>query len=301
MCLSPPSAAPAGSVRSPFRGPGLRPLPRSSERRRVQDQMTCVIHGETRLRLTRLSIDSTSQSSNSPSSATSLSARSPPRAWPARGPARDARSRRLRWRCPAAVLLDHQPAVIRLCGQGTEDADQVEHARAELGEDALVDGSPRPDNAPSDNRARTTGSTSLRWTWVTGSPSQSRASIGPPPPRGNARHRGRSRPARVGGVDEPLDPARCLDVRPCAAERPGDGPPRWSVGERVEEIGQLGPRGSDSCGVPSVPARPDTRPGQESSRSTHRMSPCQRRAAATVPPDRERTLPRPAGLAGRAA
>ena len=93
MCLSPPSAAPAGSVRSLFRGPGLRPLPRSSERRRVQDQMTCVIHGETRPRLTRLSIESASQSSDSPSSGTSLSARSPPRSWPARGPARDVRSR----------------------------------------------------------------------------------------------------------------------------------------------------------------------------------------------------------------
>src|SRR6186997_19793 len=66
MCLSPPSAAPAGSVRSLFRGPGLRPLPRSSERRRVQDQMTCVIHGETRPQFTRLSIDSTSQSNYSP-------------------------------------------------------------------------------------------------------------------------------------------------------------------------------------------------------------------------------------------
>jgi len=32
----------------------------------VQDQMTCVIHGETRPQFTRLSIDSTSQSNYSP-------------------------------------------------------------------------------------------------------------------------------------------------------------------------------------------------------------------------------------------
>jgi len=38
------------------------PCRESSERRLVQDQMTSVIHGETRLRLARLSIESTSQS-----------------------------------------------------------------------------------------------------------------------------------------------------------------------------------------------------------------------------------------------
>ena len=68
ICSDVPFSSVCGTCRigpSRFPGPGLRPLPRSSERRLVQDQMTCVIQRETRLRLTRLSIGSTSQSSDS--------------------------------------------------------------------------------------------------------------------------------------------------------------------------------------------------------------------------------------------
>ena len=143
--------------------PGLWPLRRSSERRLVQDRMTCVIQRETRPRFIRLSIAPILQIDPVRKVSVSDVRARPRRSWPAR-----ARARGARWRPPptaATSCCPARPSASRHSRVRSRMRRTPRRSRLPAPSSVKIRmsvASRRPASDPADSRARTAGSTSLR-------------------------------------------------------------------------------------------------------------------------------------------